>query len=167
MNEIYSLTPGQDVRVKVYRRGGDQPITYKEETLTMPVMKLTKTQGVESDSWGMKVVRDNQGDLLITDVAEKSPAAKAGVEGEGKWVLRGIRARELNNFEPLMIRGVYDFQKMLVATSDLGTTEMLVYLEDATNSRIRKVVRLSRDLSGEIFVRSGDSLMIGAERMVA
>jgi len=167
MSEIYNLTPGQDVRIRVYRRDNTRPITYKEDTLTLTVAKLDKTQSVESESWGMRVVRDNQGDLLITDVMKGSPAAKGGIEGEGKWVLRGIRARELGNFEPIMIRSAYDFKKMLESLSDLGTTEMLVYLEDAVNCRIRKAVSLSRDLSGYLFVRSGDPLLIGAERIVA
>lgn len=167
MNQIYSLTPGQEVRMKVYRRESNYPLTYKEDTVVLGVDEHRAATDVVSEGWGMAVNRNENGDLTISDVRGNSPAGNAGIEGGDRWILKGIRARELSGFETQTVRSLSDWRNMLDALRALGTTEMLLYLEDSQNPRLRKVVRIGRELSGELLVRMEDNLLEGANALLA
>lgn len=167
MNQIYSLQPGQEVRMKVYRRESNYPLTYREDTVVLGVDEHRAASDVVSEGWGMAVKRNENGDLMISDVKGGSPAGNAGIEGGDRWILKGIRAREISGFETQTIRSLSDWHNMLDALRALGTTEMLLYLEDSQNPRARKVIRIGRELSGELLVRMEDSLLDGASALLA
>ncbi len=167
MNQIYALKPGQEIRLKIYRRESNYPLKFKEDTVILSVDEYKPPTEIVSEGWGMTVKRGENGELLISEVERNSPAENAGMEGGKRWILRGIRTREISNFETQTIRSLSDWRNMLNALRSSGATEMLLYLEDRQNPKVRKIARIKRELSGEFYVRVQDNFIRGLDVMLA
>lgn len=163
MNEIYKLEPGLDVRLNIYRKESNYPLTFSEDTVELSVGRYEPSQEMTSYGWGIKVEKSETGDILISQVIKDSAAARAGLESDRRWILKGVRAREIRDFELQSIRSLADLKDMLESMRILGVTEMLLYLEDCSNPRRRQVVRLDRDLSGTMLASFADSIYRSAQ----
>ena len=152
LQQIYNLRPGLQVELELYRKKTNfNSISYVADSARINVIRRRSLRRVVATDWGFAVKMGNKGEFILTDVAKNQPAHKAGLT-QGRWLLAGMRAKEIADFKPQAVRSLKDVDDMLQVLREKGSTTLILYLTDARNPGRLKAVVLERELNGDLFV---------------
>ncbi|MBI2342565.1 MAG: trypsin-like peptidase domain-containing protein [Deltaproteobacteria bacterium] len=137
------LLPGMNVRLKVYRKAGND---FENVEIKMPVEKLLPEEVVEDEKFGITIAKSLDGTLVISDVAKGSPAANAGLTA-GKYYLRGVEtdaiADHLRQYAS-NIHSIHKLDELMKLLSDREVDSITIKVADISNPKITRRFTITR-----------------------